>query len=138
MRSILMALGRGGTAALLSLWLWTAAVSAGPTLGGADTDADGVEDAFDNCTAVANPSQTDSNHDGCGDACTQSITCDHNGDTAVGVPDFVIQGMFLGMSVPPGPSGDCAPIGAPDGVVGIPDCVQLGMEFGHIVGPSGI
>src|SRR5206468_1327590 len=34
-----------------------------------DTDGDGVPDLFDNCPTVWNPSQTDADHDGIGDAC---------------------------------------------------------------------
>ena len=43
--------------------------TAGPTPGGADSDGDTVEDAFDNCTSVANAGQEDADHDGCGDVC---------------------------------------------------------------------
>jgi MYXO-CTERM domain-containing protein len=35
----------------------------------ADTDADGVEDAADNCPTVANADQDDTDGDGAGDAC---------------------------------------------------------------------
>jgi hypothetical protein len=35
----------------------------------ADVDHDGVANGTDNCVVVANPAQTDSNHDGVGDAC---------------------------------------------------------------------
>jgi hypothetical protein len=35
----------------------------------ADSDGDGVEDTLDNCPAVFNPLQTDTNFDGTGDAC---------------------------------------------------------------------
>lgn len=35
----------------------------------ADTDADGVDDAVDVCPATPDPSQSDTNHDGYGDAC---------------------------------------------------------------------
>ncbi len=35
----------------------------------ADADADGVQDAADNCPAIANPDQTDSDFNGQGDAC---------------------------------------------------------------------
>ena len=35
----------------------------------ADTDADGVMDALDNCYGVSNPTQSDGNGDGIGDAC---------------------------------------------------------------------
>lgn len=46
-----------------------------------DTDSDGVPDWRDNCPTVPNADQTDSNHDGVGDACT---VADSDGD---GVPD---------------------------------------------------
>src|SRR5215471_3476686 len=110
---------------------------AGPTPGGPDTDGDGVENAFDNCVSTANASQTDTDHNGCGDACTQDITCDFNHDLTVGTPDFTALGMNFGMTVPVGTNGDCAPNGG-DGVVGIGDFALFGMEFGHTVGPSGI
>jgi VCBS repeat-containing protein len=38
-----------------------------------DTDGDGVADAIDNCPAVSNPLQTDSNGNGDGDACDVSV-----------------------------------------------------------------
>jgi len=114
---------------------------AGPTPGGADTDADGVENAFDNCVATPNTTQTDTDHNGCGDACTQTVKCNFTnapGDPSVGLPDFLLLGMNFGMTVsPPGTQGDCSPA-TPDGVVGLPDFLALGMEFGHTVGPSGI
>jgi len=37
-----------------------------------DIDGDGITDAVDNCPTVSNPSQTDTNIDGTGDACTAS------------------------------------------------------------------
>ena len=109
---------------------------AGPMPGGPDSDRDGVEDAFDNCVSVANASQVDSNHDGCGDACTQTITCDFNGDKAVGSLDFLILRTHFGMNVmQPGTLGDCKP---GDGGAGTTDFAKLRFEFGHQVGPSGI
>jgi len=111
---------------------------AGPTPGGADTDSDTVEDVFDNCTAVVNPTQTDTDHNGCGDACTQPITCDANGDTAVGAPDQIIIGANFGMTVPIGTLGDCRAPAPGDGTVGAPDLVGVGSEFLNMVGPSGI
>jgi sugar lactone lactonase YvrE len=41
-----------------------------------DGDADGVIDAVDNCPAVANPDQRDTDHDGLGDACDPDIDND--------------------------------------------------------------
>jgi hypothetical protein len=111
---------------------------AGPTPGGPNSDTDGIENAFDNCINIPNNDQTDTDHNGCGDVCTQSILCDANGDLTVGLPDFLTLGMNFNMAVSPnGTGGDCDPPGG-DGVVGLPDYLALGMEFGHTVGPSGI
>lgn len=41
---------------------------------GPDADGDGVSDAIDNCPNNANPTQTDTDHDGIGDAC-EIATC---------------------------------------------------------------
>ena len=124
-------------ASALGALLLAATAAAGPTPGGPDTDGDGVEDAFDNCLKVPNPTQTDTDHDGCGDACTQFVACDFDGDHVVGVSDFTILGMHFAMTVPVGTNGDCAPNGG-DGVVGIADCAVLFHTFGNRVGPSGI
>jgi hypothetical protein len=42
--------------------------------------------------------------------------------------------MFFGMTVGPGSICDCDG----DGIIGAPDLVVVGMEFGNTVGPSGI
>jgi len=121
----------------LCLGLLVAAGSAyaGPVPGGADGDGDTVEDAFDNCSMIANADQTDTDHNGCGDSCTANIACDANGDTSVGATDFAILRMQFGNSVPAGTLGDCNPV---DGVVGATDFAALRMQFGNTVGPSGI
>jgi len=107
---------------------------AGPVPGGADTDGDTVENAFDNCVAIANASQTDTDHNGCGDSCTQNITCDANGDTSVGATDFTTLRMQFGNTPPANISADCNG----DTSVGSTDFTILRMQFGNTVGPSGI
>ena len=115
-------------------FLATGTAYAGPAPGGPDTDGDTVENAFDNCTTVSNPTQTDVNHNGCGDACTANISCDANGDTSVGAQDFTILRMQFGNSAPSPISADCNG----DTSVGSTDFAQLRMQFGNTVGPSGI
>jgi hypothetical protein len=109
---------------------------AGPTPGGADTDGDTVENAFDNCTQVANAGQEDTDHNGCGNACTEPITCDTAGDMnlVVGGGDQSIIGANWTDAVPPGTLGDCDM----NGVTGGSDLAAFGAEFLNMVGPSGI
>ena len=45
----------------------------------ADADGDNIDDATDNCPAIANADQADSDDDGTGDACTEALT-DADGD----------------------------------------------------------
>jgi hypothetical protein len=124
-------------ALVFGLFLVAGTAYAGPLPGGPDSDGDGIENAFDNCTSVSNASQTDTNHNGCGDACTGNIVCDFNGDKIVGTADFLIVRNNLTMSVTPGTTGDCAPAGG-DGIVGTADFVLLRQTLGQTVGPSGI
>ena len=92
-----------------------------------DTDADGVADALDNCTLVANPAQIDTNGDGFGNACDADLNNDNvvnvvdlgllrsaffstgpqdsdfNGDNVTNVVDLgIMRSLFF---QPPGPSG---------------------------------
>jgi len=121
-------------AVTMALLVAASGASAGPLPGGADSDGDTVEDAFDNCVDVANASQTDTDHNGCGDSCTQNITCDANGDTSVGAQDFTILRMQFGNTPPANTSADCNG----DTSVGSQDFTILRMQFGNTVGPSGI
>ncbi len=112
------------------------AASAGPLPGASgDTDGDGIENAFDNCTERSNRTQDDADHDGCGDACDESIICDVTNDGQVGGPDFVTISIDFGCSDGPGNCvGDCTG----DGITGGPDFVTASVEFGNVLGPSGI
>ena len=58
--------------------LWRQVISVGPQI--MDMDGDGVADATDNCPAVANADQLDTDSDGAGDACDDD-------DDNDGVPD---------------------------------------------------
>ena len=97
-----------------------------PTQVPPDADGDGVRDRRDNCTAVANADQRDTDDDGIGNACDADLTndcavnfadlgeleavfftsdpdADFNGDGAVNFADLAI--MKAGFFLPPGPSG---------------------------------
>jgi len=112
------------------------AAMAGPTPGGTDTDADGVENAFDNCSSSLNAAQKDVDHDGCGDVCDGDLA-PVQGDGITGVPDFnAFRNAFGSTTGSPAynPEADmnC------DGTVGIPDFNLFRNEFGTAPGPSGI
>lgn len=109
------------------------AAMAGPTPGGADTDGDGVENAFDNCSLASNSSQKDVDHDGCGDTCDGDF--DQNGSS--GLTDFGILKLAFGKT-----TGQVGYNAAADmdcnGAVGLTDFGLFKLEFGTTAGPSGI
>lgn len=110
------------------------AATAGPTPGGADSDGDGVENAFDNCSSVSNIAQKDIDHDGCGDLCDG----DFNQDGAGGVPDFAIFKASYG-KISGQPGYDARADMNCDGAVGVPDYgIFKPFCFGKTPGPSGI
>ena len=55
--------------------------------GQTDTDRDGAGDACDNCPSVTNPAQGDSDRDGLGDACDPCTDSDHDGLGDPGYPN---------------------------------------------------
>jgi hypothetical protein len=100
--------------------------------GGVDVDGDGWGAECDNCILVFNPSQTDSDYDGCGNACD----ADFNQDGVVAIGDFsALAGSLNGPPPPPG-SMDIAP-DPPDGVIAIGDFSALAGQLNGPPGPSG-
>jgi len=109
------------------------AATAGPTPGGANSDGDSVENAFDNCSSLSNAAQKDLDHDGCGDLCDG----DFDQDGGAGLLDFgVFKSAFGKSSGAPGYDAradmDC------DGSVGLLDFGFFKAEFGGAPGPSGL
>lgn len=95
------------------------------TLGVADTDGDGVDDATDNCLTVANAAQRDSNADGFGNLCDADL----NNDCVVNVVDLgLMRTSFFGS----GPDADLDG----DGVVNVVDLGLLRQAFFQPPGPS--
>ena len=67
----------------------------------ADQDGDGVSNAIDNCPTIANPTQSDCNSDGIGDACVIAGGApDINGnaipDSCECIPDLFVDGQVNG------------------------------------------
>ena len=105
---------------------------AGPLPGGADTDLDGVEDAFDNCEASANASQSDTDHDGCGNFCD----FDFNNSGVTDINDVVLGAGQFGPC--PAPPAACQCDFNGDGTCAIGEVVEIAGQFGQQPGPSGI
>lgn len=66
-----------------------------------DSDGDGVCDDVDNCPAVANPNQEDSDGNGVGDACEVAKKCDLDGNGSIDVNDIKAIAKLFGTRVPP-------------------------------------
>lgn len=133
---ILSALARadvvGGSTALAALVTVAIADDSGAVLvpdsgvfgsGPADGDSDGIPDALDNCSAVANPDQRDTNADGFGNVCDPDL----NNDLTVNVVDL---GLLRTVFFTGDPDADLNG----DGVVNILD---LGVMRTYFFGPPG-
>jgi hypothetical protein len=99
----------------------------------ADTDEDGVEDPFDNCTQFSNPDQDDLDVDGCGDLCDG----DFNNSGAVEAVDFsIFKGAYLTSEGQPG--YDPHPDMNGDGIVNAVDFSIFKAGYLTAPGPSGL
>lgn len=97
-----------------------------------DSDGDGILDGSDNCTEVANPSQTDADQDGFGNACDADL----NNDGIVDPADVAILADCLGAKIARRPS--CAPSDLDDNKkVSTADSAILTDALGTPPGPSG-
>ncbi len=91
----------------------------------ADDDADGVANAIDNCTLVANSDQRDSDGDGFGNACD----ADFDGSCRVGFSDLAyLKSAFLGIDAHADLNGD--------GAVNFSDLAAFKALFLEAPGPS--
>lgn len=92
---------------------------------GTDTDNDGVFDDVDNCTAIANPAQVDSNGDGYGNACDADL----NNDCTINAVDLgIFRSVFFTSDADADLNGD--------GTVNAVDLGILRTQFFSPPGPS--
>jgi hypothetical protein len=113
-------------AATLALLLWGTPALAGPQT---DTDGDGYIDSEDNCSAVFNEFQDDTDGDDCGNLCDGDY--DNNG--AGGFPDFGAVTSAFGTTDEEKVHGE--PVTGQ--TVGFPDFGFFTSHFGIPPGPSG-
>lgn len=97
----------------------------------ADTDGDGVEDDLDNCSAVFNASQCDSDNDGFGNVCDGDL----NNNGVTNSQDAILFRLQLGNSIP-APVYNSADINC-NGFVNAQDWILHKKLLGAPPGPSG-
>jgi hypothetical protein len=70
-------------------------------LAGVDSDGDGVPDGSDNCPTIANPTQSDCDNDGIGDACEPGEDYNLNGtpDYCECIADLYVDGVVNGVDL---------------------------------------
>lgn len=93
----------------------------------ADSDADGVPDASDNCILTANAGQQDSNSDGYGNACDGDL------NDSVGVVNFTDLALFRAAF---GSANANADFDSSGGIVNFADLARFRVLFGKVPGPS--
>lgn len=98
-----------------------------------DSDNDGILDWADNCLAIANASQCDSDEDGAGNHCDGDLN-QSGGTTNFG--DLAAFGDAFG-SISPEPVFAAADFDCSGGVVSFPDLFLFKDLFGTLPGPSG-
>jgi hypothetical protein len=98
-----------------------------------DSDADGRDDAADNCRALANPVQRDSDDDGFGNACDP----DFDQDGVVGWPDRLSVEQAFGARAGSAAYDEGLDLDG-DGVIGTYERQQLALRLGSPPGPSGL
>ncbi len=111
-------------AATLAFLLW------GTPLFAQDSDSDGVDDAFDNCSDDSNFAQDDTDADDCGNLCDADY---NNSGVVAGFSDYT---EFVG-AFGTGDEEKCHNEPIPTCVVGFPDFGQFVAMFLTPPGPSG-
>lgn len=110
---------------LVAIILSVASHAAGTT---ADNDADGIDDASDNCLLIANATQRDTDGDNIGNACDSDVdnSCTVNfADLSIYAANFLL-------------SGDLDTDNNGDGITNFGDIAQFANQFLQSPGPSGL
>lgn len=121
-------------AVTFGIFLAAGTAYAGPLPGGPDTDGDLVEDAFDNCKTVANPTQVDTDHDACGQFCD----FDFNNTGTVDISDVTLAAGQFTSPACSNPVGSCVCDYNMDGNCAIGEVTVIAGSFTKKPGPSGI